>query len=179
MALSTIRLTGSFVLGIAAVTLAGCMTMTVESYLAPGVHLRGYHTYDWAPVTAEATGDPRLDNNRFFDERVRAAVDRQLGSNHFERSAEPELLVRYHARVTQEILFERAELEGGDAEDRVPELDDTATLVIELVDARTYQLAWRGWAKGSFEGSIDSQMWMEKRIDEAVKLIMQLLANNL
>jgi len=175
---SIVRLSRGSVLAIAAIALAGCVTMTVNSYLTPGVHLRAYRTYAWAPVTPETTGDPRLDNNRFFDERVRAAVDSELADNGFERTAEPELLVRYHARVTQEILFERAESDGA-GQERVPELDDSATLTIELVDARTHQLAWRGWAVGTFEGAVDSQSWMETRIDEAVERIMQLLAKNL
>ena len=55
------------------------------------------------------------------------------------------------------------------------EVYDQGTLVIDLVDAHTDTLLWRGWAKGSIDGVIDNQQWMEQRIDEAVARIMRAL----
>jgi hypothetical protein len=43
------------------------------------------------------------------------------------------------------------------------------------VDPRSNRLIWRGWAEGSFEGVIDNQEWLEKRIDETVARIMDRL----
>ena len=45
---------------------AGCATMNVNCVPGAGVDLRQYRTYDWAPPDTWSTGDPRLDNNRFF-----------------------------------------------------------------------------------------------------------------
>ena len=49
---------------------------------------------------------------------------------------------------------------------------DAGTIVVDLVDARTHRLVWRGWAEGSIDGVVDDQAWMEKRVDEAVARIM-------
>ena len=58
-------------------------------------------------------------------------------------------------------------------------VDHEGTWLIDLVDARTDQPVWRGWAKGAIDGVIDDQKWMEQRIDEAVALIMRKLPRNL
>jgi Domain of unknown function (DUF4136) len=51
-------------------------------------------------------------------------------------------------------------------------------LFIDLVDARTDRLVWRGWARGNIDGVIDDQDWMEQSIDEAVARIMRELPRN-
>jgi len=162
------RLAGLFIL---AVALAGCAS-TVSSYVARGVDLRAPRTYNWAPVEPRPTGDPRLDNNRFFEERVQAAVEKQLADRGFAKSASPDFLVRYHASVTQEIHVGGAERDGQCEECR-PEVFDEGTLLIDLLDAGTDRLLWRGWATGSVDGVVDDQKWMEQRIDDAVARIMR------
>ena len=41
--------------------------MRVDSFTERGVDIRQYRTYEWGPADTFSTGDPRLDNNRFFD----------------------------------------------------------------------------------------------------------------
>lgn len=53
----------------------GCATMTVHSHVERGIDLRQYRTYNWSVSDPRPTGDPRLDNNPFFDGRVRARVE--------------------------------------------------------------------------------------------------------
>jgi hypothetical protein len=150
----------------------------VRSYLARGAELHAYRTYDWQSIEPRPTGDPRLDNNRFFEQRVHAAVDRQLANRGFEKAASPHFLVHYHASVTQEIQISPSE-HGVACEECRPEVYDEGTLLIDIVDARTGLLAWRGWAKGSVDGVVDNQEWMERRIDEAVARIMRELPSGL
>ncbi|MGE0041064.1 MAG: DUF4136 domain-containing protein [Vicinamibacterales bacterium] len=158
--------------------LAGCASVTVGSFAERGLDLRQYRTYAWAPGDGVTTGDPRLDNNRFFEDRVRAAVDRELARRGFEKTTAdaPDLVVHYHASVAQEVA-------GGDI-DPGYRYDDAAgrayvyqagTLFVDLVDPRTKSLVWRGWGEGSVDGVIDDQAVMEKRIDEAVADIMKRL----
>lgn len=170
MQASRIRLAaGLFTLALA---LTGCASSEVNSYVARGVNLREHRTYNWALDDARSTGDPRLDNNRFLQERVQAAVDAQLADRGFEKTDSPDLIVRYHANVMQDIVNREAK-DNGDCEECWPEVYDQGTLSIDLVDARTERLVWRGWAKGSIDGVIDDQEWMEQRIDEAVVRIMR------
>jgi len=64
-----------------------------------------YRTYNWAVEAPKATGDPRLDSNPFFDDRVHAAVEKALATRGFEKadSAAAQLLLHYHVSITQEI----------------------------------------------------------------------------
>jgi hypothetical protein len=169
---SSIRLAGIITLGLA---ISGCASINVSSYVASGTDLRQHRTYNWAPVVARPTGDPRLDNNRFFQERVQAAVEEQLANRGFEKTASPDLLVRYHAGVAQEIYTTGTELIGGYCEDCQRQVYDEGTLVIDLVDARNDRLVWRGRAEGGVDGVINDQKSMEERIDEAVARIMRTL----
>ena len=166
---STVRLAGLLAL---ALVPTGCASTEVRSYLARGVDLRQHRTYNWARDEARPTGDPRLDNNRFFEERVQAAVDEQLANRGFEKTDSPDLIVRYHAGVTQDFHNPGAG-HPGECDECQPEVYDQGTLLIDLADAHTDRLVWRGWATGSIDGVIDDQQWMERRIDEAVARIMR------
>lgn len=162
-----------------ALALAGCATMQVGTYATRGLDLRQYRIYAWGPSESLSTGDPRLDNNEFFDARVRMQVDRQLATRGFEKnaSASPDLLVHYHASVSQQIDVRNLDPEYGycDDEDCGPYVYDAGTLFVDLIDARTNTLLWRGWAEGSMDRAIDNQAWMEETIDEAVGRILQRL----
>ena len=169
-------------LTLSALALAGCASMSIGSYAPRGADLQRFRTYAWGPATERGTGDPRLDSNRFFDEHVRARVEQELARRGFEKASgdAPDLLVHYHASVTQKI--DVRELDRGytsvDDGDRSYVYDE-GTLFVDLVDPRAGTLVWRGWAESSFEGAIDDQAWMEARIDEAVARILERLPRGL
>jgi len=163
----------------AAFVLAGCASMQVNSYIGRGVDFAQYRSYTWAPTDRLSTGDPRLDNNPFFQERLRADVEKQLATRGFEKreAGTPDLLVHYHASVNQRIDVNGVDREFGycDRGECQPFAYDAGTIVLDLVDARTNALVWRGWAKDNMDGVIDNQDWMEEKIDQAVTRIMQTL----
>jgi Domain of unknown function (DUF4136) len=153
---------------------AGCAPIRVHAFAEPGATF-SFRTYAWASEDAVPTGDPRLDNNRFFTERVRNSVDRELAGRGFEKT-EPgssDLLVHYHATITQDV-----EIAPTDRADHCyncgTSVYDAGTLVIDLVDARTSRLVWRGWVE-KVDPVIDNQDWMEETIDWAVAQIMKKL----
>lgn len=171
------RLLGSFtVAAIGALTLTACATTNISSFVERGVDVRQYRTYAWGQADAQSTGDPRLDNNRFFQERIQSAVEKQLEARGFEKTeGSPELLIHYHASVEQQVNPDGVDQPYTTCEDCEPYVYDAGTIVVDLVDARTRRLVWRGWAEGSIDGVVDNQAWMEKRIDEAVIRIMERL----
>jgi hypothetical protein len=152
----------------------GCAPIHVHAYAERGAVFT-FRTYAWAPDDVGATGDPRLDNNRFFTEQVRTSVDRELAGRGFEKTtpSRSEVLVHFHATITQEIevastdRFEHCNNCGAT-------IYDAGTLVIDLVDARTSRLIWRGWVE-KLNPVIDNQDWMEETIDWAVAQIMKKL----
>ena len=162
---------------LSALALTACASMDVRSFVERGADVSQYRTYTWGPADAQATGDSRLDNNPFFHERIQAAVEQRLNARAFEKTTAdpPDLLIHYHASVTQQINANGTDQPYVSCEDCKPYVYDAGTIVVDLVDARTHRLVWRGWAEGSIDGVVDDQAWMEKRIDEAVARILERL----
>ena len=178
MTSSMVRTTRLIGLTLVALAFVGCASMKVGSYTSNGTELGRYRTYAWGPASALSTGDPRLDNNEFFDRRVRERIQKALTAKGFEQAtADPDVLVHYHASVTQRIDPSELDPASPQCEDANchPFLFDSGTLFIDLIDARTDRLAWRGWAEGSVDGLIDNQEWIEARVDEAVAKILERL----
>lgn len=157
---------------LAALAVAGCATTrSVSSFLERGVDLNRYQSYSWGPGDRQGTGDPRLDNNEIFQERVQAAVDAQLAANGFKKTpGSPDVLVHFHASVQQRLDLQNAE-PFTPCTDCKPFVYDAGTLVVDLVDPRTNNLLWRGWAEENIDGVIDNQQRLEERIDAAIERI--------
>jgi hypothetical protein len=154
------------------VALAGCASTGVFSYVGSGVNLPQYRTYAWAPDDQLSTGDPRLDNNPFFQQALQEAVERHLAERALEKTTTEgaDLILHYHASITQRV--EAAEQEYG-CEECLPYVYEAGTLTLDFLDARTNRLVWRGWAERSMDGAIDDQALMERRVEQAVARIIE------
>jgi hypothetical protein len=166
-----------FVLGVVlAAAAAGCSSLRVNAYQPPGVDLARYRTFDWASHETFSTGDPRLDNNRFFVERVQQAVERELTLRGFERvMTAPDVTLHIHARFDQRIREADLEPASGPGSRRGAEVYEAGTVLLDFVDSRTQAVAWRGWAEGAFDGVIDNQEWLDVTIDKTVAKILDRL----
>ena len=160
-----------------ALALAACATTNVRSFVERDIDVGQYRTYSWGSAGERATGDPRLDNNQFFQERIQAAVERHLNARGFEKTTAEafDLLVRYHTSVEQLVNPNGVDRPYAPCEKCEPYVYDAGSIVIDLVDARTHRLVWRGWAEGGIDGVINDQKWMEKRVDDTVARIMERL----
>ena len=180
---SLARLLRLTAIAIAAFALTACASTGVSSYLERGADFTRYRTYNWAAAEAFDTGDPRLDNNPFFHERIQADVEKELANRGFEKttSGRPDLVIRYHATVRQQagvhnVDPDKAYCDSNNCEAYVYE---AGTLLLDFVDARTDKLVWRGWAEDAVDGVIDNQRLLEQRIDKAVALILRRLPGRL
>ena len=175
-----------------ALAVSACASLSVNSFTERGTDFSRYRTYKFGPAENVSTGDPRLDDNPFFNERVQAGVDKMLTGRGFEktRAARADVLVHYHASVSQQIELgdsERNECVAGAAVGTPktppgncqPYMYDAGTLLIDLVDGRTHKLLWRGWANGSMDGVMANQERMEQRVDESVTRILEKLPRRL
>jgi hypothetical protein len=163
---------------VASGALAGaCAPVSVNSYTPPRTDVTAYRTYAWAAGELGATGDPRLDNNSFFRERVQLAADGQLSFRGYQKvtSGAPDLTVHIHARLQQRLDSSALDSVSCQREECHTEIYDEGTLLIDLVDTRTNALVWRGWAERSLDGVIDNQEWMNQVIDRAVQSIFSRL----
>ena len=162
-----------------ALFLGACATtMSVSSHVARGADFARYHTYDWGPADDLPTGDPRLDGNPFFQDHLQGAVERQLAARGFERSASgtPDLLVHYHASIDQRLDVHDVNRRYGHClgDECQAEITtyEAGTLVLDIVDTRTNDVIWRGWAQDSVEGVLDNPDKMARQINEAVQRML-------
>jgi hypothetical protein len=106
-------------------------------------------------------------------------VDRELASRRLEKGLleKVDLVVHYHASVTQAIDVRgvHPDYKYCEEENCGPYVYEAGSLLVDLVDARTQQLVWRGWADAVFDDVIDDQRSMEVMVDDVVKRIFRRL----
>jgi Domain of unknown function (DUF4136) len=178
-----IRLARVAVIAASGLFLAACAaTMSVSSHVGPGVDFTHYRTYDWGPADALPTGDPRLDRNPFFQDHLQGAVEKGLaglGFEHATAGTSPDLLIHYHASITQRINVNGVDSGYGycydnDCRERVVEYE-AGTLVLDIVDAHTNQVIWRGWARNDVGDMLSNEDRMAQTIQEAVTRMLSRL----
>lgn len=149
-----------------AVLLAGCSTMDVTTDYDPGAVFEGMKRYAWLPEPRKATGDPRIDDNKLLDQRIRKAVEDQLEFKGYTLStSDPDFLVGYHVsldkRQSVQVLNDyygygpgwgyrygaayRPMGYAGAPDTYVYEYEE-GTLILDIVNPANRELMWRGAA---------------------------------
>ena len=167
---------------VGALAVAGCATMNVSSHVESGLDFTQYRTYNWGPADALPTGDPRLDKDPFFHDHMQGAVEKTLAARGLMLSPSgttPDLLFHYHANVTERLDVNRLDQPYGSCTAEscpggVTEYE-AGTIVLDIMDARTNRLIWRGWAQDDLKNLLDNQDKMAKEIDEAVTRMLRRL----
>lgn len=151
----------------------GCAPIAVSSFTERNVRVETYDTFAWAAVDTGVPGDPRLDNNPFFHDYLRGAIDRHLISRGYEPTVlTPDVYVHYHASTRQKISITGHQPSPDRRGDRAVEIYDEGTIVIDLMDARSGSLVWRGAAQSGLAGVVDDQRRMEDTIERVVSRIL-------
>ena len=161
-------------LAVLGASVTGCASARTQSFTERSANFQQYTSFAWASKDELATGDPRLDNNEFFRNRIQADVERALTERGYVRdsSGSPGLVVHYHASVSQKIDVNAEDRPYGYCQDCRSSVYSAGTITIDLVDASSKRLIWRGWSEGSLDG-LDSQTWLEQRVDGAVHDLMR------
>ena len=168
------RLTQLTLAAIVMTAITGCATMSVSSHVARGLDIAKYHTFDWGPADALPLGDARLDKDPFFLDHVQGAVEKAMTTRGLEwaTTGTPDLRIHFHANISERIDIDQVDVNRGycPGEGCTPATVsyEAGTLVIDLMDARTNRLLWRGWAQNSVNGMLENQDTMARQIDEAV-----------
>jgi len=133
--------------------------MNVNQDYDSSTDFSSYRNFAWLQESQKKTGDIRIDNP-LIDSRVRAAVDRTLTSRGYKISGDAaDFYVAYHLSLKRKLDLEPVTgsivvgrgyygswggiaLHNGSA---VTEYEE-GTLVIDVNDAKTKKLVWRGWA---------------------------------
>lgn len=166
----------------AAVAAGGCsarMGMSVSAHLDRGRDFSVYNTYQWGPADALPTGDARLDKDPFFQDHMQGAVEKQLAARGLQLagSAAPDLLIHYHANISERIDVYGVDRAHGycDAGDCPSDIIryEAGTIVLDVIDARTNTLIWRGWAQTSLQDVLGNHARLARVIDEAAARMLQ------
>ena len=141
-----------------------------------GANFTAYHTYDWLSGEQEKTGDMRTDNSA-VDMRIRMAVGAQLLSKGYRRLYEekPDFYVTYHIGLkdmapTVSTQYYSNGMAGrpfsysadtrstGNEKPTINEAPAylTGSLLIDIIDAASNQLVWRGIAAAEVDTSLTS-----------------------
>lgn len=141
-----------------------------------GVDFSAYHTYDWLSGEQEKTGDRRADSSA-VDMRIRFAVQTQLLLKGYRRLSDgkPDFYVAYHIGLkdmtpTVSTQYYSDGMAGKpfsySADTRStggekPTINEapaylTGSLLIDIIDAASNRLVWRGTAAGEVDPGLSS-----------------------
>jgi hypothetical protein len=154
--------------------------MTVSSFTERGVDIAAYRTFAWEQMDGGVPGDPRLDNNTVFHTYLRGTIERQLVGHGYEPTAlSPDVRIHYHASSRQKIYVSRDQHVAERCNDCSVQIYDEGTLLVDITDARSGALLWRGMAESQLADTVNSQIRMEETIERVVDRIFSRLPRRL
>lgn len=164
-------------------TIGGCSSIRVDTKYDPNIDFTTNTNFGWLPVPKARTGDLRIDHAA-LDAVVRTAVNRKLAARGFKWTTELEVdfWVVYHVAIRKKLEYSTlpigydyspawgrdqwTEENIGDRGTYVRSFDE-GILVLDIVDARTSRLAWRGSAQAEVDAA-RSRRQKEARLKRAV-----------
>jgi hypothetical protein len=176
------------------VFLTGCFTVSTNSDYDTAVKFSNLKTFGWLPGPQPKTGDIRLDNT-LLDERIRAAIDRELTAKGYRKiaSGEPDFYVRYQPSVEGKIDVVSAPTpyyttpygagygayggyaggwsSWGGSQTFVDQYDE-GTIVVDFADPKTKKLIWRGTASAVVDPDANPAK-REERINKAMAKLLK------
>lgn len=149
----------AMLLGVLIAGLAGCATFDVRTDWDPTVRFGTLQRYAWLEPPRSEEASPFADND-LLRKRVRLAVERALderGYRQVESAEDADFLVTWSLELEERVrvngsgvggyYHSRRWWGGYTAQPNVRNYQES-TLVLDILDAETRELIWRGWASG-------------------------------
>jgi len=151
--------------------LAACSSeIRVSSDYDPDYDLRKYSTFNWLPTTNIELEQNPLYYNELNDKRIKSAVEEQFERKGYMMSTvKPDLIVHYHIIVDDQSIVTTDPF-GYFYSPYWTHLQTTirqyreGTLIIDVMDPKTSNLIWRGYASSPIE-----EAYSPSKIDSLVK----------
>jgi hypothetical protein len=158
---------------------AGCSGMSVSSDYNPMKvgDMKTYKTYAWlkTPEGRKRSAD------QFIDQRIRMVADRKLADKGYQKSeSSPDFLIGWHALLDKKLSYSTVNsyygygwgYYGGVGASRtyVTEYHE-GTLLLDVVDALSDELVWRGIAQAEVYPNADAD-YRNRQIESAVGKIL-------
>ena len=139
--------------------IGGCSPeIRVYSDHDPDYDLKKYTTFNWVKKENIELGNNPLYYNELNDKRIKSAVQEQLTSRGYSLSEnKPDMVVHYHIIVDDQSIV-TTDPHGYFYSPYWMRLRTNVyqyregTLIIDLMDSKSNNLIWRGWASSAIEG---------------------------
>lgn len=169
------RISGWLVMTAAvALVAASCsVPMRGGGYFEPDANIDRYGSFTFEQHMDTPSRDSRLADNRFFEDRLHEAIERELSWRgiHLDES-DPDILVHHHTSVADHAMVTEAVDEEGLPYEEVHEYEE-GTVLVHLVDADTGENLWLGWAQADVAPAFRSPAAMTGWIDELLEQMFE------
>jgi hypothetical protein len=152
--------------------------ITVHTDYDPDYDLWTFKTFDWGKKIDIEQGKNPFHYNELNDKRIKSAVANELTSRGYKLTeVNPDLTIHYHIVVDDKSIVTAAP-DGHNYSSYWKELETNlysyreGTLIVDLMDSKTNNLVWRGWAVSALESSYKPEE-IEKLINRAVAKIFR------
>jgi predicted small lipoprotein YifL len=151
-------------------SLAACgVPIRSGAYFSQNAEVSPPLSFAWSQAQDRATGDPRLENNQFFEDRLHEAIEWQLAMRGVRRADEtPDLLIHHHLSLADHTMIEETIDESGLRREDVYTYEE-GTVVVHVVDARSGQDVWVAWAQANIEPAMQGPDQMRTWVYDLVK----------
>lgn len=143
----------------------GCSPMSVRTDFDEQTNFESYETYMWMK-----SKDKSGAKNQMADRRIKQVADEHMelkGFNKATKVNKPDMLLIYHLG-----LKDKFQVDYDDYSQRAKVLHyKKGTLILDIIDAKSNQLVWRGWASGVFKNPEAEAV--EGHINKAINGIME------
>jgi len=164
---------------LALVLVAGCSSVTVNYDYDTNVDWAKFKTYAWmgSSGTPPGSAEPVMDSG-LLDQRIRSSVEWEMDARGIKPSDDPDILVVYHVGTKDKIQvtdwgYHYSDYYWGYGGRQIDVNQYTeGTLVIDIVDAETKSLVWRGVGQGVVDRTQRSPEKIQQDIDKVVNKIM-------
>lgn len=162
-------------------TACSSVPMRAGADFEPGYDFYQYASYTWDEPDDRPTGDARLDRNPFFIHRLHSAIHWELATRGIQYGANAgmgaALVVHHHASVRERVeVFEAQPDQNASSEfgegTQVLQYEE-ATFLVDIADARTGDILWRGWAQLDLGSALRDPAEMRDQIDDAIRRMFE------
>lgn len=149
--------------------LASCGTSVVAgSHMPTPVDVSNRPTFAWVPNPDAIHGDPRLEGNQFFEDRLQEAVAWHLSLRGIRPTVSaPTFTVHHHLTLSEHAYFEEVMDDAG-----VTRVDtypyERGSVTVHMMDAATGGTVWVGWAQANIEPALTSPDAMQRWVYDVV-----------
>lgn len=166
--------------------ISGCASFKVHSDYDPEVDFTQYVTYSWLPRTPDP--DSPVKSDSLLYNRIERAANNNLTAKGMKLvlpGEEANLLVTEHIGIEQKLQvnttnygygsgygYGRGAYYGSGYQQTNVDQYEEGTLMLDLIDAKTKQLVWRGTAQSRLK-ELNTPEERNKRIRDAVNAILE------